>query len=85
MEKQVKYWKQKTKPIRHIIYKLLLINVLGLPHTFDGYSLNTLFAYEKSYTDNIMDYVDDDFQKITKHKNKSLYHWQWQIPNSKIR
>ena len=62
-----------------------LLHALELDHTFDGYSSNTLFTYEKSYTDNIMDYADDDLQKITNHKNKSLYHWQWQIINPKIR
>jgi hypothetical protein len=50
---------------------------LGLAHTFDGYhGRNTKFTYEFKNTDNLMDYYKDE---------RSLYHWQWQILNIKIR
>jgi len=49
---------------------------LELAHTFDGYSRNTKFTYEFQKTDNLMDYYDVE---------RSLYHWQWQILNLKLR
>jgi len=59
-----------------------LLHSLELPHTFDGYSSNTKFTYEFIKTDNIMDYAD----VYPPHPiPKSLYHWQWQIINLKIR
>lgn len=61
-----------------------LLHALGLPHTFAGYGTNTLFTYQYADTDNIMDYYNNKNYKYDYFK-KSLYHWQWQIINPKIR
>ena len=62
---------------------------LELPHTFDGYSSNTKFTYEHETTDNIMDYSHNIVLQRTPDlvyfQRKSLYHWQWQILNLKLR
>jgi hypothetical protein len=57
-----------------------LFHTLGLYHTFDGYKLNAKFTFKYCKTDNVMDYTHN-----IRKKRLSLYHWQWQIINIKIR
>ena len=59
-----------------------LLHGLELAHPFDGASRNTHFSYEFARTDNIMDYSAGQYKGLNA---KTLFHWQWQIINSKIR
>lgn len=58
-----------------------LLHSLELAHPFDAYSHNTPFSYEFIKTDNIMDYG----HWVAGLTRKSLFHWHWQIINTKIR
>ncbi|TWP28473.1 hypothetical protein ETU09_06000 [Apibacter muscae] len=48
-------------------------HAVGLPHTFDASSKNSLYTYSQKRTYNLMDYGGD--------KNFFLYHWQWKLFN----
>ena len=58
-----------------------VLHSLELAHPFDAYSRNTLFTHHFCTTDNIMDYT----QPFGVAETRTLFHWQWQIINSKIR
>lgn len=74
-----------------------ILHALELAHPFDGYSRNTPFNHHFGTTNNIMDY-SQTFCVLPNYDTKThlatgnplpadaigLFHWQWQIINTKI-
>jgi hypothetical protein len=52
-----------------------VLHSLGLPHTFNRLSPNSVYTYQAFQTDNLMDYTP-----IT----RSIHHWQWLIARSNL-
>ena len=57
-----------------------LLHALGLTHTFDGKSSEAKYTYQGLTTDNLMDYS----HHVNIERN-SLFLWQWQRINKKIK